>query len=59
MANGTGEGGKGGLYALLVVIIVLIIAGFLYFSGALGGSDDADLEIDVDVPGEAANPGGN
>ena len=59
MANGTSEGGKGGLYALLVVIIVLLIAGFLYFSGGLGGSDDADLEIDVDVPEAPGNPGGN
>lgn len=58
MANGTREGGKGGIYALLVVIIILLIAGFLYFTGVLGGRDDADLEIDVDVPGEV-NPGGN
>jgi hypothetical protein len=54
MANGTGDGGKGGIYALLVIIIVLLIAGFLYFTGTFGGSDDADLEIDVDVPGAPA-----
>ena len=52
MTNGTRERGQGGIYAILVIIIVLLIAGFLYFSGTLGGrDDDADLEIDVDVPG--------
>ena len=59
MTNGTRERGQGGIYAILVITIVLLIAGFLYFSGTLGGRDDADLEIDVDVPGAPGAPDRN
>lgn len=60
MANGQqGNGGQGGIYAILIIIVIPILAAVLYMSGAFtgGGNGDADIEADVNIEAPEV-PGG-
>lgn len=52
MANGQqGNGGQGGIYAILIIIVILILAGVLYMSGAFGGGgEDAEIDVNIEAP---------
>lgn len=44
------------IWAVAMIIIVAIIAGALYYSGALSGRRNADQKIDVEVSAPAPAP---
>lgn len=57
--QGGGGGGNGGIYAILIIIVILILAAVLYMSGAFGGAQEGEPDIEADVQIEApAEPGG-
>lgn len=52
MADGEGNGtGSNAIWAVAMIIIVAMIAGVVYYSGALrGGSDKKDIDVEISVP---------
>ena len=46
--NGTGSNV---IWAITTIIIVAIIAGALYYSGFLGGTQKKEVDVEVKVPG--------
>ena len=46
--------GSNAVWAIALVIIVAIIAGAIFYSGALKGNGKKDIDIDVTVPSAPA-----
>jgi hypothetical protein len=51
MADGDGNGtASNAIWAVAMIIIVALIAGAVYYSGILGGSQKKQIDVDVSVP---------
>ena len=50
------ENNNNGIIAVLVVVVIILVGWFMYSQGYIGGVQDNEQDIEINLPGSSSEP---